>query len=98
MTSGTTPQCSMPNHLPVRPNPVATSSAMSSTPYLSQISRIIGQYSSPGTMAPRSNTPTGSPMNAATVSGPWNRIRSSTACAHRTAHSDGVLPPSSHRM
>ena len=39
--SGTTPQCSIPNHLPVRPKPVITSSAISRIPYLSQISRSI---------------------------------------------------------
>ena len=37
--SGTTSQCSMANAFPVRPKPVMISSAMKSTPYLSQVSR-----------------------------------------------------------
>jgi len=47
--SGTTPVCSIANHLPVRPKPLITSSAISRMPYLSQISRRIGQYSGGGT-------------------------------------------------
>src|SRR5258708_32006856 len=39
--SGTTPQCSVANIRPVRPNPVMTSSQMRRTPYRSQISRTI---------------------------------------------------------
>ena len=54
MMSGTTPQWSTPNSLPVRPSPVWTSSAMSRVPYSSQALRIRGQKSSGGTMAPAS--------------------------------------------
>ena len=81
--------------LPVRPKPHTTSSAISSTPYLSQIRRRNGQYSSPGTATPEAPA-TGSAMTAATVEAPWNRISSSTASAHLTAHSEGVAPPISH--
>ena len=45
MMSGSIPKCSMPNHLPVLPNPQMTSSMMSRIPYLSQISLTIFQYS-----------------------------------------------------
>ena len=41
--SGRTPKWSMPNQAPVRPNPVITSSAMSSTPCCRQTSAIAGQ-------------------------------------------------------
>ena len=78
MTSGTTPQCSTANILPVRPKPHITSSSTSRTPYLSQISRSIGQYSSPGTTAP-CGTETGSAITAATVRGSWKRMSSSMA-------------------
>ena len=47
--SGVTPQCSVANILPVRPNPVITSSHIISTPCLSHISRMVGQYSGWGT-------------------------------------------------
>ncbi len=50
--SGTTPQWSTPNILPVRPSPVWTSSAIRSVPYSSQALRIRGQKSSGGTIAP----------------------------------------------
>ena len=66
MMSGSTPQWSTPNILPVLPSPVVTSSAMSTMPYSLHISRSIGQYSGPGT------TPsfvTGSAITAATVLG-----------------------------
>ncbi len=43
MMSGCTPQCSSANQRPVRPKPVITSSAMSSTSLRSQISRRRGQ-------------------------------------------------------
>ena len=82
--------------MPVRPKPVTTSSAISMTPYLLQISLTIGQYSSPGTAAPF-GVPTGSPMKAATVSGLWNSICFSTSPAHFTAHSEVLSAPSSHR-
>ena len=40
--SGTTPNSSLPNHAPRRPKPLITSSAHSSTPYLSQMRRKLG--------------------------------------------------------
>ena len=43
MMSGATPQCSIPQSVPVRPMPVCTSSAMSRTPHLSQISRTLAK-------------------------------------------------------
>ena len=64
------------------------------TPYRSQMSRTVGQYSSPGTLLPPA---AGSPITAATVSGLCSRIRPSIAFAHSIAHSDASLPPSSHR-
>src|SRR5262245_25989696 len=42
-TSGRTPQWSIPNHRPVRPNPVITSSAIRSTPWRRQTSATAGQ-------------------------------------------------------
>ena len=41
--SGRTPQWSSPNQRPVRPNPVMTSSAISSTPCRRQTSAMAGQ-------------------------------------------------------
>ena len=69
ITSGVTPQCSDANIFPVLPNPVTTSSAMSTTPYLVHISRNMGQYSSPGT-ATLIGDAIGSAMTAQTLSGP----------------------------
>ena len=86
----------MPNHVPVRPKPLTTSSAMSSTSYLSQIFRTMGQYSSPGTATP-ADAETGSPITAATVSGPSRRMISSIELAQWTAHSECVVAPDSHR-
>ena len=86
----------MPNILPVRPNPQTTSSTISNTPYLSQIDRTMGQYSSPGTIDPIELV-IGSPISAATVSGPSARIIRSTASAQSLAHSEGVVPPYSQR-
>ena len=94
MMSGSTPQWSTPNILPVRPSPVVTSSAMSTTPYSLHISRSIGQYSAPGTIP---SFVTGSAITAATVLGWWNLMSSSTALAQRTAHSDGVRSPLPYR-
>ena len=47
--SGLTFQWSTENHLPVRPHPAMTSSAIISTPWRSHISRIRGKYSAGGT-------------------------------------------------
>jgi hypothetical protein len=41
--SGRTPQWSTPNQRPVRPNPVITSSAITSTPLRRHTSTIVGQ-------------------------------------------------------
>ena len=73
-----------------------TSSDTSRTPYRSQISRTIGQYSSPGTALP-ALLATGSAMNAAIVSGLCARMSSSTCWAQYTAQSDAVVAPDSHR-
>ncbi len=67
MMSGATPQCSMANHLPVRPMPVWISSPMSRMPCFSQIFLILPMYSGGGTMKPPSPC-TGSAMTAATSS------------------------------
>ena len=63
--SGFTSQWSTANHLPVRPQPAITSSAISSTPWRSQISRRRGKYSGGGMRTPLVPT-TGSTMIAAT--------------------------------
>ena len=53
MMSGSTSQCSMPNHLPpVRPKPVWTSSQMNTPPYLRTISTAIWKYSFGGVTKP----------------------------------------------
>ena len=82
--SGTTSQCSEANIRPVRPKPVITSSKISSTPCRSQISRTSGQYSGPGTCTPAA-AEIGSPITAATVSGPSLRIARSISRAHSTS-------------
>ena len=86
----------MANIFPVRPNPLITSSAISNTPWRSQMSRSMGQYSGPGIATP-DDTDTGSAITATTVSGPSSKIIFSTASAHNTAHSEAVCPPNSHR-
>ena len=50
MMSGRTSQCSAPNIRPVRPNPVTTSSTMSSAPASLQIDCTRGQYPWCGTL------------------------------------------------
>jgi len=51
--SGVTSQCSMPNQpLPVRPQPVWTSSAMKSPPYFLTMEKAILKYSLGGVMNP----------------------------------------------
>ena len=51
MMSGSTSQCSMPNHLsPVRPKPACTSSAMNSMPCLRHSSATRWKYPGGGTM------------------------------------------------
>ena len=51
--SGVTSQCSMPNHfLPVRPQPVCTSSLMKSPPYFFTMLNTILKYSGGGVMNP----------------------------------------------
>ena len=67
MMSGATPQCSMANHLPVRPMPVWISSPMSRMPCFSQMALILPMYSGGGTMKPPSPW-IGSAMTAATSS------------------------------
>src|SRR6187431_1551117 len=90
MMSGTTPYGSSADHVPVRPAPVSTSSATSSTSYRSQISRTRRQYSDWGTAAPVDEPPTGSAMNAATVSGPARTMASSTASPLHAGQYGGV--------
>jgi hypothetical protein len=51
--SGSTSQCSMPNHpFPVRPQPVCTSSAMKSPPYFFTMENAILKYSLGGVIKP----------------------------------------------
>ena len=77
--SGSTPYCSMQDIVPVLPVPHITSSVISNTSYLSQISLMILKYPS-GAGTPLSAVPTtGSAMKAATVSGPAFCISSSRA-------------------
>ena len=69
-----------------------TSSAISSTPCRSQISRSACQYPSGGTTAPAAEPTTGSAMNAATVSGPSASISRSTSAAHPISQLGKVAP------
>src|SRR6266700_2250054 len=79
MRSGATPYGSIAHQLPVRPAPHRISSATKSTSCRSQISRIVRKYSGRGVDAPVDEPPTGSAMNAATVSAPARSIASSSA-------------------
>jgi hypothetical protein len=85
--SGVTPQWSRAKRRPVRPKPVITSSATSSTPWRRQISATFGQYSSGGTTAPAVEPMMGSPTKAAIVSAPSCSITRSSASAQATAQS-----------
>ena len=88
--SGLTPQCSVANILPVRPKPVMTSSQIMMTPYLSHISRMVGQYSGCGTWMPAA-AEIGSPMKAATVDGPSCCMAISKSLAHWRLHPPSAL-------
>src|SRR5437899_9941307 len=79
MRSGATPYGSIAHQLPVRPAPHRISSATKSTSCRSQISRIVRKYSGRGVDAPVDEPPTGSAMNAATVSAPASSIACSSA-------------------
>src|SRR5687768_4538088 len=50
MISGSTPKCSIAHHLPVRPMPLCTSSAINMIPYLSHNLRSAGKNPSGGTI------------------------------------------------
>ena len=76
----------MPNHFPVRPKPLITSSAISRMPCRSQMSRSVRQYSGAGTQQPL-EVEIGSAMIAAMVSGRSTLIRSSIERAQKTSHS-----------
>ena len=52
MRSGCEPNCWKPNQVPVRPNPVMTSSLITSTSFDLQISQTMGQYSGGGGITP----------------------------------------------
>ncbi|MCY4085907.1 MAG: hypothetical protein OXG37_03225 [Actinomycetia bacterium] len=84
--SGMVSQWSTPKARPVRPNPVSTSSAISSTPYSSQIARKRGKYSSGGVAAPSELPTIGSAMKAATLSGPSRKIARSSSSAQSMPH------------
>ena len=73
MMSGSTSKWSIPNHLPVRPKPLITSSAISTMSYLSHSSRSVRQYAGAGTYDPFA-VEIGSAIIAAIVSGPCARI------------------------
>src|SRR5262249_35106864 len=87
MMSGSTSQCSMPNHLsPVRPQAVCTSSAMNKPPCLRVISATRSKYPGGGT----TNPPTpriGSAMKAAISPVVVVMINSSISSAQAMPHS-----------
>jgi hypothetical protein len=94
--SGSTSQCSIPNHpLPVRPHPVCTSSEMKSPPYFFTMENAILKYSFGGTI----NPPTpwiGSAIIPAIAPEVEVSITASMSFAHATSH-DGYVLPSGHR-
>ena len=76
----------MPNHSPVRPKPLMTSSQIMTMSYSSQMRRMVRQYSGAGTQQPLA-VEMGSAMKAAMVSGRWNLMVSSMVRAQKTSHS-----------
>ena len=92
MMSGTTSQCSMPNHfLPVRPQPVCTSSEMNRPSYFLTMLKTILKYSGGGVMKPP--TPwMGSAMNAPMLPEVVVWITFSTSFAQATPQSGYVSP------
>ena len=80
----------MPNHSPVRPKPLITSSAISRMSWRSQISRSTVQYSCCGTQLPLA-VEIGSAIRQAIVAGSWNLITSSMWRAQKTSHSGYVF-------
>ena len=84
MMSGSTSQCSIPNHfLPVRPKPVCTSSEMNRPPYFLTMLNTILKYSLGGVMKPPAPW-IGSARKAAIEPEVAVRITSSTSFAHAT--------------
>src|SRR5438034_5300181 len=91
MRSGATPYGSIAHQLPVRPAPHRISSATKSTSCRSQISRIVRKYSGRGVDAPVDEPPTGSAMNAATVSAPARDRKSTRLNSSHTVISYAVF-------
>ncbi|CFT88620.1 Uncharacterised protein [Bordetella pertussis] len=91
MMSGSMSKTCEPKRWPRRPKPVMTSSAMTRMSYLRHTAWIFCQYVRGGTMTPPAPM-TGSPMKAATVSGPSRRIMASSSPAMRVAKSSSVSP------
>jgi hypothetical protein len=94
--SGATSKVSIADHVPVRPAPTSTSSAMNNTSCSSQISRTRWKYSIGGTDAPVDDPPIGSAMNAATFSAP-SRWIAAARCSALQASQSGAAPLHSHR-
>src|SRR6266702_426718 len=95
--SGATPYGSIAHHVPVRPTPTSTSSAMKRTSWRSQISRTCVKYSGRGVEAPVEDPPTGSAMNAATCSAPSCSIASWSTAALHTGNAVHVDEPRAER-
>src|SRR5512134_2209756 len=95
MMSGTTSKWSTPNQRPVRPNPQTTSSAMSRTPYRSQVRRTFASQPGGGTMQPADDM-IGSTMTQDTSSGSLPRIACSIVVAQASSQA-GYARPSSQR-
>ena len=92
-TSGITFSPAHANRLPVRPNPVITSSQTIRIPYRVQISRILASHPSGGTMTPP--TPcTGSATKAAIASGPSRSTILSNSSAQARRQLGQVFPNS----
>ena len=91
MRSGVTWSCSHANHRPVRPKPVITSSAISSTSSSSQSARTARSQPIGGMMKPPDES-TGSMITAETVSGP-SRSMAARSSPMRRAMRSASLPP-----
>ena len=89
--SGLIPYNSQANLVPVLPKPLITSSAMIKISYLLQTACIFFQYPSGGTIRPPAPM-TGSPINAAIVSGSSFKISFSSSLAHRVENSSSLSP------
>ena len=95
--SGTIPACSQASSVPVRPQPVITSSAMKSTPWRRQTACISRSVSAPYIIIPPAPSTSGSTMKAAGLSVRQRRSSVSSISCSCPAAGKGTVPTSNKK-